>query len=114
MSTFFEFLLELLLGFLQALVEGLPGPVRGLFCSAILGALLGGLSLLAFPQAIIPHDGPWRVLNVVVTPLAAGLGWSLFCTWLAGLGESRLRIVFLAQGYLFALGAALVRLCAAA
>lgn len=105
-----EFLLELVTGFFDAL----PGALRSLFWWAFLGALLGGLSLLAFPQAIIPHDGPWRVLNVVVTPLAAGLGWSLFCTWLAGLGESRLRIVFLAQGYLFALGAALVRLCAAA
>ena len=73
----------------------------------IFGAVLGGLSLLAFPTNLVPEA--WRVLNLFATPLAVGGMMAAVGAWRARRGESVLRIDRFAYGYLFALSLALVR-----
>jgi hypothetical protein len=120
-------MLELLLEFvgeflLQAIVEALvelglrsaaepfrraPSPGLAALGYTIFGAVLGGLSLLAFPANLVPEA--WRVLNLVATPLAVGGIMAAVGAWRARRGESVLRIDRFAYGYLFALSLALVR-----
>lgn len=74
---------------------------------ALFGATVGGLSLLVFPHNLMPEA--WRVANIVLTPLAAGLAMMAMGTWRARRGGTRLRIDRFGYGYLFALAMALVR-----
>lgn len=119
----FEFLFELMAEFVlqvigEALVElGLhsmgepfrrpPNPWLAAIGYAIFGALLGGLSLLAFPEHFV--HGTWRWVHLLVTPIAVGLVMVLMGAWRARRGQPRLRIDRFACGYLFALALALVR-----
>jgi len=118
-----EFLFELLAEFLlqvvgEALVElGLhsmgepfrrpPNPWLAAIGYAIFGALLGGLSLLAFPEHFV--HGAWRLVHLVATPVAVGLVMVLMGAWRVRRGQPLLRIDRFAYGYLFALALALVR-----
>ncbi len=110
-----EFLLQLLV---EALVElgahWLRNPIRrpihpwlAALAYVLLGAGLGGLSLQIFPANFV--HGPWRVANLVLTPIAAGLAMCLAGHWRARRGHAVLRIDRFAYGYLFALSLALVR-----
>jgi len=110
-----EFLLQVVV---EALVElGLhslaepfrraPNPWLAALGYLLFGALLGGLSLLVFPANFVP--GPWRIINLVVTPLAAGVLMALVGRWRANRGPDVLRIDRFTYGYLFALALALVR-----
>jgi VIT1/CCC1 family predicted Fe2+/Mn2+ transporter len=74
---------------------------------ALFGAIVGGLSLLVFPHNLMPEA--WRAVNIVLTPLAAGLAMMAMGTWRARRGDTRLRIDRFGYGYLFALAMALVR-----
>ena len=118
-----EFILELLGEFLlqvvgEALVEiGFhslaepfrrpPNPWLAAFGYALFGAILGGISLLAFPNNLVP--GAWRVANLVATPIAVGAVMAIMGAWRARRGQQVLRIDRFAYGYLFALFIALVR-----
>ena len=75
---------------------------------AMLGALLGALSLWAFPGHFTRSGWP-RLLNLVVTPVLAGLAMTLLGRWRARRGDPVLRIDRFACGYLFALAVAVVR-----
>lgn len=74
----------------------------------LLGALLGALSLWAFPS-YPTRDGWPRLLNLVLTPVLAGLAMTLLGRWRARRGNAVLRIDRFACGYLFALSMAVVR-----
>jgi hypothetical protein len=115
LEFFGEFLLQLLLEALAELgahwlydaARKPPNRWLAAFAYALLGAGLGGLSLQIFPANFVP--GPWRVANLVLTPIVAGLAMCLAGHWRARRGHAVLRIDRFAYGYLFALSLALVR-----
>jgi RsiW-degrading membrane proteinase PrsW (M82 family) len=84
-----------------------PNPWIAAIGYALFGAIIGGLSLLVFPHNLMPEA--WRVMNIVLTPLAAGLAMMVMGRWRARRGDTRLRIDRFGYGYLFALAMALVR-----
>lgn len=118
-----EFLLELLGELLiQIVVECLvelgihsigeplrkpPNPWIAAIGYALFGAIIGGLSLFVVPHNLMPEA--WRVANIVLTPLAAGLAMMAMGRWRARRGDTRLRIDRFGYAYLFALAMALVR-----
>ena len=102
-----EALVELGLHSLAEPFRRAPDPWLAALGYLLFGALLGGLSLLVFPANFVP--GPWRIVNLAVTPLAAGLLMALVGKWRARRGQDVLRIDRFAYGYLFALALALVR-----
>ena len=74
----------------------------------LLGALFGALSLWVLPHHLT-RDGWPRLLNLVFTPVLAGLAMTLLGRWRARRGDPVLRIDRFACGYLFALAVAVVR-----
>ena len=120
MEILFELLAELLFQIVgEVLVElglhSLAEPFRrkpnvwlAVLGYALLGALLGALSLWAFPNHLT-RDGWPRLANLVVTPLLAGAAMALLGRWRARRGDTVLRIDRFAYGYLFALAVAIVR-----
>jgi hypothetical protein len=78
----------------------------------VLGAVLGWLSLLVFPSYLVTSE-PMRILNLILTPIAAGLLMAAMGAWRAQRGQPVLRIDKFAYGYLFAFALALVRFAAA-
>ncbi len=110
-----EFLLQLALEFMaelgfHSLAEPFrkpPDPWLAALGYTLFGAIAGGLSLLMFPSHMV---GGWlRVLNLLVTPIAVGLGMCLMGRWRAHRGQVLLRIDRFSYGYLFALSLALIR-----
>ncbi len=85
-----------------------PNPWLAAIGYALFGAILGGISLLAFPNNLVPEA--WRVANLVATPIAVGAIMTLMGAWRARRGQQVLRIDRFAYGYLFALFIALIRL----
>ena len=57
---------------------------------ALFGAILGGISLLAFPNNLVP--AAWRVANLVATPMAVGGIMAVMGVWRARRGQRVLRI----------------------
>ena len=79
----------------------------------VYGGVIGGISLWIFPVAYL--SAPWaRILNLAVTPLAAGLAMSLMGAWRRRRGEDLVRLDRFSYGVLFALSTALVRYAFAA
>ena len=74
----------------------------------LLGALVGALSLLAFPNHLTPA-GALRWLNLLLTPALAGAVMVAVGRWRARRGSAVLPIDRFAWGYLFALALAAVR-----
>lgn len=110
-----EFLLQVLsealveLGF-HSLAEPFqkpPNPWLAAIGYALFGAILGGLSLLVFPNNLVPE--PWRLVNLVATPFVVGGLMVAMGAWRARRGQPVLRIDKFVYGYLFALALALVR-----
>ena len=102
-----EALAELGLRSLAAPFRRPPNPWLAAIGYTIFGALFGELSLLVFPNNFVP--GAWRVVNLIVTPLAVGGVMMAVGAWRARRGESLLRIDRFAYGYLFALSLGLIR-----
>lgn len=75
---------------------------------AFFGAVCGGISLWLFPNHMVAHP-VWRLLNLGITPVAAGLSMSLLGAWRANRGQELIRIDRFSFGYLFALCLGLVR-----
>ena len=111
-----EFLLQVLL---EALAElGLhsmrepfrrpPNPWLAAIGYAILGAIAGGLSLLILPTLFVQSHS-LQLMNVVLTPIAAGLAMMAIGAWRRRRDQEVIRLDKFAYGYLFALAMALVR-----
>jgi len=111
-----EFLLQV---FAEALVElGLhsvrepfrrpPNPWLAAVGYALFGAIAGGISLWILPTLLV-HSHSMQLMNVVLTPIAAGLAMMAMGAWRRRRDQELIRIDKFAYGYLFALGMALVR-----
>lgn len=107
LQVFGEALVELGLHSLAEPFRRPPNPWLAAVGYALFGAILGGLSVLAFPNNLVPEQ--WRIANLVATPIAVGSVLSIMGVWRARLGQQVLRIDRFAYGYLFALFLALVR-----
>lgn len=107
LQIFLEALAELGLHSLTEPFRRKPDPGMAGIGYALFGAALGGISLLVF-RAHFAH-GAWRIVNLAVTPVIAGLLMCLAGRWRARRGQALLRIDRFAYGYLFALSLALVR-----
>ena len=116
----FSFICEFLL---QFIMEGLaelglhsmretwqrrPSPWLAAIGYALFGTIAGGLSLLVFPTLFV-HATGYRLLNLVLTPLAAGLAMMAIGAWRRRREDELVRLDKFAYGYLFALAMALVR-----
>lgn len=119
-----EFLLELLFEFViqiigEALLEiGLrslaepfrkpPDPLLAALGYTLFGTIFGLISLWLFPRhTVVSTD--WRLVNLFVTPVMAGVCMSLLGAWRAKRGQAVLRIDSFSYGFLFAICFALVR-----
>ena len=85
-----------------------PNPWVAAIGYLLFGAIVGGLSLLLFPNHFVIATS-LRVANLVVTPIAVGLLMAGVGALRARRGQSLLRIDRFAYGYLFALALAAVR-----
>ncbi len=74
----------------------------------LLGALVGGLSLLVFPNSFA-HIYPARVVGFVVAPLIAAMSVVALGAFRARRGQQLVSLDRFIYGYLFALGLAVVR-----
>ena len=114
-EVFGEFLFQILLealaeAGLHALSDPLrkpPNPWLAALGYLLMGTLVGGASVLVFPLNMVPV--PWRITNLLVTPVAAGVMMSALGAWRERRGQDRIRIDRFSYGYLFAFGLALVR-----
>jgi hypothetical protein len=103
-----ETLAELGLHSLTAPSRKRPNPWMAGIGYSIFGAGAGRISLWLVPAHLVTEE-PLRILNLVVTPVVAGLLMSLMGVWRARRGDTLLRLDHFAYGYLFALSLALVR-----
>jgi hypothetical protein len=84
------------------------GPLGAAVGYFLLGAIAGGLSLTFAPEAFL-QSANGRAINLLVTPVIAGLAMMAVGAWRSRRGDARLRIDRFAYGYLFALAVGLVR-----
>ena len=76
---------------------------------AVFGAIAGGLSLWWFPHLFIVS--PWaRVLNVIATPILAGVTMAMLGAWRRKRDQPTVLLDRFAYAFIFALAMALVRL----
>ena len=119
-----EFLFELVGEFLiQVVLEGLvemgfhslvapfqkePDPWLAAIGYALLGSLVGGLSLFVFPTHMVSSHG-LRLLNLIVVPVLVGAMMVLTGVWRAKQGQAVKRLDRFSYGYIFALSLGLMR-----
>ena len=88
-----------------------PEPIHPFMAAvgyALFGAIAGGASLWLFPNLFIGTRS-LRLMNLVVTPVAAGLMMSAIGAWRRRRDETLIRIDRFGYGFLFALSMAAVR-----
>lgn len=116
-EIFFELILQLVVEYLTS--SGLRAPLRkrkgppapAWLAGAgylVLGGLLGGASLIIFPTHWVSDPG-MRLLNLLITPVIAGLLMSALGAWRRRRGKELLRLDQFTHGWLFAFALALVR-----
>jgi hypothetical protein len=72
------------------------------------GGILGGLSLLVFPESLISKP-EYRILNLIFVPIAAGYAMAKIGAWRRNKGQDLLRLDTFFYGALFGFSTALVR-----
>jgi hypothetical protein len=83
-------------------------PALAAFGTLIFGAVAGAISLLIFPDLFIKLE--WlRVLNLALTPLAAGALMAWIGRWRRRHEKEVIRLESFAYGFCFAFAMALVR-----
>lgn len=102
-----ELLAELGLHWLRNPSADPPNPFLSTIGYALFGAAVGGLSLLIFGDYLV--SAPWRVANLLVTPVLAGLLMAALGMARVRRGQAIFRIDRFAYGYVFALALAVVR-----
>lgn len=119
MEILFELIGELLLQIivevlgelgLQALAAPFrrePNPWLAALGYALFGLILGGISLPLLPQLLV--GARFRLLNLIVSPVACGGLMAFVGTWRRRRGDTVLRIDRFGCGFLFALGFAIMR-----
>jgi hypothetical protein len=85
-----------------------PNPWLSALGYALLGAVVGAITLWIFPIHFVKSEF-WRLVNLFFTPLAAGGCMMLLGAWRAKHGQQVLRIDKFAYGMLFAVCLAGVR-----
>jgi len=85
-----------------------PRPWIAAIGYVLIGTAVGGLSLLPLPRHLVPA-GPLRVLNLVTSPIAAGVFMAIVGYWRARRGDAVFQIDRFLYGFLFAAAVALVR-----
>lgn len=103
-----ELLAEFGLQPLKAMFDKPPNPWLAALGYALLGGVLGGLSLWLLPQHLMAGDLA-RIAVLIAVPVLAGLLMAAVGAWRARRGHALLRIDRFSYGYLFALAFALVR-----
>lgn len=128
-----EILAELLLAILGGLLEGLlefafslpvnlgfhslkeitvdredRNPILAGVGYGLLGSIAGGLSLLIFPNALARSES-FHGINLLISPVLAGLAMAGFGWLLERSGNRRLRFDSFVYGFVFAFPMALVR-----
>lgn len=84
-----------------------PRPAAAIVGYLFLGMVVGGVSVLMVPHALA--HGAWRLANLAVAPVLAGLAMGALGAWRARRGQDLVRLDRFLYGYLFALAFALVR-----
>ncbi len=102
-----EALLELGFHTVASPFQRSPTPYVAALAYTVFGVAVGGLSLLIFPHNLVA--APWRVFNLILTPLAAGACMAVMGAWRRRRGQTALRIDRFSYGYVFALALALIR-----
>ncbi|HEU4870240.1 MAG TPA: hypothetical protein VFT08_05260 [Pyrinomonadaceae bacterium] len=74
----------------------------------LFGLILGGLSLLVFPQSFVRSER-FHGINLLITPVVSGLLMAAIGRWRARHGDPLLRIDSFVYGFVFAFAMALVR-----
>lgn len=118
LQAFFEFLLQIVgevlfeLGWrgVAEVFKRKPrqNPALAFIGYALLGLIMGGLSLLFFPEHFI-RDRSLRLVNLVITPCLAGFCMSALGAWRQNRGLSTIRLDSFSYGFIFAFGMALIR-----
>ena len=108
LQAFGEILVELGIHAIGEPFRRAPNPWLAAFGYLFFGAILGLLSLLIFPNHLVPGKD-LRLVNLIVTPVAVGLVMTGVGFLRARRSEPVLRIDRFAYGYLFALALAAVR-----
>jgi hypothetical protein len=103
-----EVLIELGLHALKEPFRAEPRPWIAALGYVLIGTAVGGLSLPLLPRHLVPA-GPLRVLNLVTSPIAAGVFMSIIGYWRARRGDAVFQIDRFLYGFLFAAAVALVR-----
>lgn len=85
-----------------------PNPWLAAVGYALFGTIAGGLSLLFLPNLLV-HSHTLQLVNVILTPIAAGLAMMAMGAWRRRRDQETIRLDKFAYGYLFALAMALVR-----
>lgn len=88
-----------------------PAPIHPLLAAigyGIFGAIAGAISLWVLPSLFISAE--WlRIVNLILTPLVAGLMMERLGTWREMKDQETIRLDTFAYGFVFALSMALVR-----
>lgn len=120
LELLFEFFAEFLLQIIVELLAEIglrsttepfrkpPNPWLAAIGYAIFGATAGGISLFVLPEPLVREE-TWRLVNLAVTPVLAGLAMAAMGAWRSRRGQQTLRIDRFSYGYLFALCMAIVR-----
>ena len=74
----------------------------------LIGLVLGGLSLLVFPQSFVRSEN-FHGISLLITPVVVGLAMAAIGRWRLRHGKSLLRLDSFVYGFVFALPLALVR-----
>jgi hypothetical protein len=110
LQLFGEFLMEIGLRSLAEVFENrtVQNPLLAVLGYAIMGTILGGLSLLAFPRHFIQNQ-QLRLLATILTPVVSGLCMSALGAWRRKKGQRLIRLDSFAYGFVFALAMAIIR-----
>ena len=120
MEIVFELLFEFLLQILFELAAELglhsidesrrrrPNPWLAAIGYSLIGGICGAISLAIFPDLFVTSESG-RILNLIFSPILAGLLMMAMGAWRLSRGDDLVRIDKFAYGYLFALNIALVR-----